>query len=310
MRFRTSAFTLIELLVVIAIIAILAAILFPVFATAREKARQTACSSNLKQIGIAMLQYCQDYDETFTQGVLMGTNAPSGNWYVGEGWIGTLVPYTKAWKLFQCPSDPTNAGAYNDQPISYAYNLNLASTYNVTTSTAAWNHCPPAQISSMTAPTNTVAVFEVYNMTGWINDPSGLEIPIGYGTSPKPQSPVGNGVVSAFGQNGSLISRYGTGLLGGRPAGSSGSGWDGTQGFATATTSTPRHTNGSNFLMADGHVKYLLGNLVSSGTNNPVSTADEGPCTVAGCFPYAAGAAFTGKSAVSGGTFTATYSIN
>src|SRR5579862_3599835 len=63
-RFRQSGFTLIELLVVIAIIAILAAILFPVFAQAREKARQASCISNLKQLGLAFLQYEQDYDET------------------------------------------------------------------------------------------------------------------------------------------------------------------------------------------------------------------------------------------------------
>jgi prepilin-type N-terminal cleavage/methylation domain-containing protein len=64
---RRSAFTLIELLVVIAIIAILAAILFPVFAQAREKARQAACLSNLKQIGTGVMMYVQDYDETFPQ---------------------------------------------------------------------------------------------------------------------------------------------------------------------------------------------------------------------------------------------------
>src|SRR3954468_16853992 len=83
---RTSAFTLIELLVVIAIIAILAAILFPVFAQAREKARQASCMSNMKQIGLAVMQYEQDYDETVPCGV---------NMYGGNGWAGQIYAYVK-----------------------------------------------------------------------------------------------------------------------------------------------------------------------------------------------------------------------
>src|SRR3982750_3360923 len=90
MRSR-SGFTLIELLVVIAIIAILAAILFPVFAQAREKARQTACMSNVKQIGTALTMYVQDYEETMPRAFSGGTAASPG-----RDWSTDLIPYIKA----------------------------------------------------------------------------------------------------------------------------------------------------------------------------------------------------------------------
>jgi len=90
-------FTLIELLVVIAIIAILAAILFPVFARAREKARQASCQSNLKQIALAATMYAQDYDETF---VPMSAGSPSGTQWTAN----LLEPYTKNIQIYECPS--------------------------------------------------------------------------------------------------------------------------------------------------------------------------------------------------------------
>jgi prepilin-type N-terminal cleavage/methylation domain-containing protein/prepilin-type processing-associated H-X9-DG protein len=93
---RQRGFTLIELLVVIAIIAILAAILFPVFARAREKARQTACLSNVRQMSAAMLMYAQDNDECYPGHL----NGPMG---VNE-WPQMLVPYTRNGQIFRCPS--------------------------------------------------------------------------------------------------------------------------------------------------------------------------------------------------------------
>ena len=127
---KNSAFTLIELLVVIAIIAILAAILFPVFARARENARRSSCQSNMKQIGLGMLQYTQDYDERTT---LTDYN----NNY---SWRDAIYPYVKSEQIFMCPSDPGNnkyvykapgsAGGVTNNG-SYAYNHLYYGTFGI-----------------------------------------------------------------------------------------------------------------------------------------------------------------------------------
>ena len=101
---QRRAFTLIELLIVIAIIAILAAILFPVFAQAREKARSTSCLSNLKQIGLATTMYAQDYEETMpiaTYGII---DPKLG--LVQFPWSDALQPYSKSRLIIQCPDQP------------------------------------------------------------------------------------------------------------------------------------------------------------------------------------------------------------
>ncbi|MGV3722629.1 MAG: prepilin-type N-terminal cleavage/methylation domain-containing protein [Actinomycetota bacterium] len=109
---RRKGFTLIELLVVIAIIAILAAILFPVFAQAREKARQSTCQSNMKQIGIAISMYAQDYDGKMVQAEMtQGGFSPTLHPGVGHGanatcWRCLSEPYVKNNGIFSCPSSP------------------------------------------------------------------------------------------------------------------------------------------------------------------------------------------------------------
>ncbi|MDF2440636.1 MAG: hypothetical protein JWN98_1620 [Abditibacteriota bacterium] len=128
---RRTGFTLIELLVVIAIIAILAAILFPVFARARENARRASCQSNLKQVGLGILQYTQDYDERYP--ITNNIN------YGGEGWglwRVHIYPYVKSTQIFTCPSATrdTNNCTYTNTPsgnLTMSWNWNYGVNENV-----------------------------------------------------------------------------------------------------------------------------------------------------------------------------------
>ena len=117
-----SAFTLIELLVVIAIIALLAAILFPVFGRARENARRASCQSNLRQITLGIKQYTQDYDERFP----IGPNVVNTDFTTG--WAAVMQPYIKSLQVYQCPSDKTDPTSDPSQVgyIDYWYNAALS----------------------------------------------------------------------------------------------------------------------------------------------------------------------------------------
>lgn len=178
-RNLNRGFTLIELLVVIAIIAILAAILFPVFAQAREKARQASCQSNLKQIGNAFAMYMQDYDELFPMND-NGGNSPA--WYTQPAdarpgpqynrlgvWTTTMQPYIKNWQVYGCPScpitsqylqAPLNAGQ-QQIPISYAYNgqlatSSLASVQSVASCILTWEGYGKLSTRNYSLPTPTL----------------------------------------------------------------------------------------------------------------------------------------------------------
>jgi prepilin-type N-terminal cleavage/methylation domain-containing protein/prepilin-type processing-associated H-X9-DG protein len=242
-----KGFTLIELLVVIAIIAILAAILFPVFAKVREKARQTTCASNSKQIGLAILQYVQDYDEKYPSGAYLTATAAN----VGAGWAGEVQTYAKSTGMFKCPDDSTSTSGLL-VPVSYAFNYNLANQ---------------AQASA-TSPTNTVMTFEVSGSTANITNPD----TDGFGKV-APVSPAGVGYSVAL------------------ATGTTENGYTATSGLATGPLGSPtaivpptagRHTDGSNFLAADGHVKYLRGTKVSPGLSNTNTTGAQAPNIAAG----------------------------
>jgi prepilin-type N-terminal cleavage/methylation domain-containing protein/prepilin-type processing-associated H-X9-DG protein len=151
MRRNLSAFTLIELLVVIAIIAILAAILFPVFAQAREKARGISCLSNLRQIGIATAMYTQDNDEGFP----LDSHSPNASW------IDTLQPYTKTLLLNQCPSD-TSINWVTPIPPSTRIRRSSYATNDFLTPQGGF-----ATLSSIEKPASTIFAAELLeNRTG------------------------------------------------------------------------------------------------------------------------------------------------
>jgi prepilin-type N-terminal cleavage/methylation domain-containing protein/prepilin-type processing-associated H-X9-DG protein len=162
-RCARTGFTLIELLVVIAIISLLAAILFPVFARARENARRTSCLSNLKQIGLASMQYTQDYD---------GAHAPASieyydyrppgkyvylihnpnNWNVM--WQERLQPYARSYQIFNCPSE-----TYKGSTIYYGnYGINVLMAISIAAPPAA--PPPPVTDSSIVSPSSTYYIMD------------------------------------------------------------------------------------------------------------------------------------------------------
>jgi prepilin-type N-terminal cleavage/methylation domain-containing protein/prepilin-type processing-associated H-X9-DG protein len=157
-KHRYLGFTLIELLVVIAIIAILAAILFPVFAQAREAARKTTCLSNLKQLGLGLMMYAQDYDEQATPWNLrFGTKNQYDQFGVSLSWDRLIMPYLKNNGILACPSDsgstrPVLPGVEQVVIRSYTYPGSIGGGW------CPWT--PPRAIASIPEPARTVQLIE------------------------------------------------------------------------------------------------------------------------------------------------------
>lgn len=251
-RHSPRGFTLIELLVVIAIIAILAAILFPVFAQARAKARQISCLSNTKQIGMALMQYLQDYDEMLPVGRAYAGD-PLYQQHLGQGWASAIQPYIRNTQVFRCLDDFTND--LQETPttpalsaVSFIYNYNIP-FYGA--SQAGFN-----------APANTVLLAEATGAQ--VNLRSPTELP---GLANPVFSPAGNGLMVPYDANTALTAlhngqsgtvQYDTGWLGG---------WNPPPVQTAYRRPEGRHSNGSNFFFADGHSKWFRPQQVSPGFN-------------------------------------------
>ncbi|MDR3707646.1 MAG: DUF1559 domain-containing protein [Capsulimonadaceae bacterium] len=264
---KPKAFTLIELLVVIAIIAILAAILFPVFATAREKARQTSCLNNEKQLGLALIQYSQDYDECL----------PGGTWNQGAsmGWAGQVYPFVKSPNAFRCPDDQTN-NAFNFS--SYAINMDLAYVH---VGNFAYNDNMGLNVAKMNAASLTVMLFEVTgnspaSASQGVDQPLEYSSPAGYGLGNENGNtwdPQGAGRAATCSTAGETL-KYVTGDMGNRGSIATGTY---AQGNVCFVGPLGIHSLGSNFVMCDGHVKWLRGSQVSSGAASAsAATAESG----------------------------------
>jgi prepilin-type N-terminal cleavage/methylation domain-containing protein/prepilin-type processing-associated H-X9-DG protein len=220
---RQKGFTLIELLVVIAIIAILAAILFPVFTQAREKARQTQCLSNCRQIGLALTMYLQDWDEQLPTVRMMWPGIPTP-----QSWIDQIQPYVKTRLLHRCPSD--SSPAWNQDPprvSSYALNAYFDPFHPPYGSPTSPRTFSLAQVSSPARCIYAAELAERHSRTGMLIKADHY-MPMYWGSPPRVVESQMNMMT-----------------------------WDAARGEPT-TLAIRRHNGGSNYVFVDGHAKWHL----------------------------------------------------
>ena len=251
---KHTGFTLIELLVVIGIVALLMALLFPVFSRVRENGRNAACLSCERQLGAAFLLYTQEYDEV----------APSRSF----GWAAQIYPYVKSVGVYHCPTDATT-GQPPFFPVSYGLNANLLQIVKQGHGLALL----PRSMKEVSG--KTVLLFEVDHVTAQITMPSeGWDCLNG-------GAPAGTSVVGDGGDVGGSLdlrivgtcedgnrfdieedARYATGVMSGGPGGTGVYDGDG------------RHHGGANFVFPDTHVEWLRPEQVSTGETAAAPDSD------------------------------------
>jgi prepilin-type N-terminal cleavage/methylation domain-containing protein/prepilin-type processing-associated H-X9-DG protein len=246
-------FTLIELLVVIAIIAILAAILFPVFARARENARKSSCQNNVKNVVLAFKQYIDNNDERYP---LIGVTSAVGP-TPPYGWADALQPYLKNDQIFQCPSDANEAGA-NPQTLGYTdyyYNANFVLWTTATSSARGANE----SVFGSTAQTIILGDGGYTNGTTPTGNSRYMWCADGTTTASEPTLPYAGAVCGTAGSSTNAV----------------------LPGSTANSFPSVIHLDGANYGFADGHVKWFKAST-ANGQSAQIKGNGETQATIGG----------------------------
>jgi prepilin-type N-terminal cleavage/methylation domain-containing protein/prepilin-type processing-associated H-X9-DG protein len=297
---KRKGFTLIELLVVIAIIAIMAAILFPVFSRARENARRTSCLSNMKQIGLGIEQYKQDNDSNYPMAYFYVNGASSAGGYVQ--WSGSVQPYVKSEQLFVCPSDASGGIA----PTNCTKPACLASGQTFQTSGIDDVQVPrlsyianevlmprkkyatiPLNVVNESAVESPASVISLAEMASSPNNLNGTSSTGGAAIkSHRPTSGLAEGSATA-----EYEAEDGTSTIYAVSAATAKDAMDNPSGGKPRImyASYKRHLDGGNYLFADGHAKWMKIETTLNPNNflwgKRVYSAGNAPITIDGSTP-------------------------